>query len=162
MVARYAAAHMRDGPCPIECILISYNAVASCLYVAPAERRSYLRARVTLRAGKGRWRRTPIAKITSNQLIRLRFISRRLTTAAKLPVAVMSTSVQTEIESGKLLLRGDAVEEPDVIHNWWRADKDGKIPDPVNMGFPDFYRKTDHESLLKKREWIKVGRCSGP
>lgn len=35
----------------------------------------------------------------------------------------------------------------------WRGNKAGTIKAEI---YPDFYYKTDEESLLKKREWIKV------
>lgn len=36
----------------------------------------------------------------------------------------------------------------------WRGNKAGTIRATT---YPDFYYKTDEESLLRKREWIKVG-----
>lgn len=40
----------------------------------------------------------------------------------------------------------------EAINRTFRGDKEGKIQLEL---FPDFVMKTDEESLLKKREWVK-------
>jgi len=42
----------------------------------------------------------------------------------------------------------------EAINRTYRGDKEGKIQLQI---YPDFWTKTDEESLLKKRQYVKVG-----
>ena len=76
----------------------------------------------------------------------------------------MASQTQTQTQSsesvGVLKLRSEAeASKPAArtgpLDGWWRGSRDKRVP-AVRPGYPDFYDKTDKESLLKKRQWVKV------
>lgn len=69
----------------------------------------------------------------------------------------MTTVTQTTTATPVLQLRAEHQSTPreSIVDGWYRGDKAKTIP-AQRIGFPEFVTGTDKESLLQKRQWVKV------